>query len=73
MNWSNYSKLHWFLLSLVSFHVLQLVVVSPTQDLTNVDIFMQSKQIEEELLNHQTASCLAWCHENKSKLRKSQR
>ena len=43
------------------------------QDLTNVDIFLQSKRIEEALLRHETGPCLAWCYENKTKLRKSQR
>ncbi|WAR22456.1 MAEA-like protein [Mya arenaria] len=39
-------------------------------DLTNIDLFMNSKAVEESLINHETAPCLAWCYENKSKLRK---
>ena len=40
------------------------------QDLTNIDLFLVSKDIEESLAGKETGKCLAWCHENKSKLRK---
>ncbi|KAF6024506.1 MAEA [Bugula neritina] len=44
---------------------------SGIKDLTNVEIFLHSKAIEDSLLNHHTELCLVWCHENKTKLRKS--
>lgn len=31
---------------------------------------MISKEVEQSLANHETAKCLAWCHDNRSKLRK---
>ena len=40
------------------------------QELTNIDLFMISKDVEESLVRHDTAKCLAWCHDNKSKLKK---
>ena len=40
------------------------------QDLTNIELFLVSKEIEESLERHETTKCLTWCHENKSKLRK---
>ncbi|KAL4231398.1 hypothetical protein ACF0H5_008977 [Mactra antiquata] len=49
---------------------LKLAQHSDIEDLTNIDLFMTSKAIEESLINHETAPCLNWCYENKSKLRK---
>ncbi|WAR22448.1 MAEA-like protein [Mya arenaria] len=49
---------------------LKLAQHSDIEDLTNIDLFMNSKAVEESLINHETAPCLAWCYENKSKLRK---
>lgn len=31
---------------------------------------MISKEVEQSLANHETSKCLAWCHDNRSKLRK---
>lgn len=31
---------------------------------------MVSKEVENSLANHETARCLGWCHDNRSKLRK---
>lgn len=31
---------------------------------------MISKEVEQSLANHETTKCLAWCHDNRSKLRK---
>jgi len=31
---------------------------------------MISKEVEHSLANHETSKCLAWCHDNRSKLRK---
>ncbi|XP_052227230.1 E3 ubiquitin-protein transferase MAEA-like [Dreissena polymorpha] len=49
---------------------LKLAQHSDIECLTNIDLFMSSKAIEESLINHETAPCLAWCYENKSKLRR---
>ena len=38
--------------------------------MTNIDIFLVEKEIVESLLNKETAKCLSWCNENKSKLKK---
>jgi len=35
-----------------------------------LDLFMISKEVEQSLDNHETTKCLAWCHDNRSKLRK---
>ncbi|XP_050430274.1 E3 ubiquitin-protein transferase MAEA [Adelges cooleyi] len=43
---------------------------SDLNDLTNIDLFMVSREVELSLANHETAKCLAWCHDNRSKLRK---
>lgn len=39
-------------------------------DLSNVEIFIAAKEIEESLHRRETAQCLAWCHENRSKLKR---
>lgn len=41
------------------------------KDLTNIDLFLTSREVEESLLRRETAPCLAWCYDNKSKLRKN--
>ncbi|XP_022909984.1 E3 ubiquitin-protein transferase MAEA [Onthophagus taurus] len=43
---------------------------SNVKDLTNIDIFLTSREVEKSLANRQTAKCLSWCHDNRSKLRK---
>ncbi|XP_033113388.1 E3 ubiquitin-protein transferase MAEA-like [Anneissia japonica] len=40
------------------------------EDLTNMKLFMESRDVEESLLKRETAPCLNWCHDNKSKLKK---
>jgi len=40
------------------------------QDLTNINLFLVAKDVEEALTRQDTSKCLAWCHDNKSKLRK---
>lgn len=40
------------------------------EDLTNIDIFLVSREVEKSLMNRQTSKCLSWCHDNRSKLRK---
>ncbi|XP_050304582.1 E3 ubiquitin-protein transferase MAEA [Anthonomus grandis grandis] len=43
---------------------------SETKEYTNIDIFLNSREVEKSLANHETQKCLLWCHDNKSKLRK---
>ena len=49
---------------------LKLAEHAKIEDLTNIDLFMMSKAVEESLVNRETGPCLNWCSENKSKLRK---
>lgn len=39
-------------------------------NLVDIDVLLQCSKIEKSLLGGQTADCLAWCHENKSYLKK---
>lgn len=41
-----------------------------TQELVDVDIFRVCHRVEEALRNHDTGPCLAWCYDNRSKLRR---
>lgn len=41
-----------------------------SQDLVNIEMFLTAKEVEESLERQETATCLAWCHDNKSRLRK---
>ncbi|XP_022080728.1 macrophage erythroblast attacher-like [Acanthaster planci] len=43
---------------------------SNIEDLTNIELFLVAKEVEESLLRRETSCCLNWCHDNKSKLRK---
>lgn len=49
---------------------LTLAEKSQIKDLTNIDIFLTSREVEKSLANRETSKCLLWCHDNKSKLRK---
>lgn len=40
------------------------------EDLTNIEVFLVAKEVEESLAAGDVSKCLAWCHDNKSKLRK---
>jgi len=33
-------------------------------------MFLTAKEVEESLERQETMTCLAWCHDNKSRLRK---
>lgn len=48
----------------------KLATTTNLRDLTNVDIFRMSREVEQDLAKHRTAKCAAWCADNKSKLRK---
>jgi macrophage erythroblast attacher len=39
-------------------------------NITITDIFQVSREVEKDLSNHCTAKCIAWCSDNKSKLKK---
>lgn len=43
---------------------------SEIKEYTNIDIFLNSREVEKSLASHETQKCLLWCHDNKSKLRK---
>ncbi|XP_015424418.1 PREDICTED: macrophage erythroblast attacher isoform X1 [Myotis davidii] len=43
---------------------------SGIEDLVNIEMFLTAKEVEESLERGETATCLAWCHDNKSRLRK---
>lgn len=45
-------------------------VLPSLQDLVNIEMFLTAKEVEESLERRETATCLAWCHDNKSRLRK---
>lgn len=40
------------------------------EDLTNINLFLVAKEVEEALQRKDITQCLAWCQDNKSKLRK---
>ena len=40
------------------------------QELVDIELFLVSRQVEEALERRDSGPCLAWCYENKSKLRK---
>ncbi|XP_055323278.1 E3 ubiquitin-protein transferase MAEA [Sitodiplosis mosellana] len=48
----------------------RLAVRKGIKDLTNLEIFQTTREVEEDLRRHNTAKCIAWCNDNKSKLRK---
>ncbi|KAH9405081.1 PREDICTED: macrophage erythroblast attacher-like [Rhagoletis zephyria] len=49
---------------------IHLAKCSKIEPLTNIDIFLVCRDIEDSLANHETSRCLTWCHDNRSKLRK---
>lgn len=49
---------------------IKLAKHSNIEDLTNIDLFLVSKEVEESLAKRDTSKCLNWCYDNKSKLRK---
>ncbi|KAK4875021.1 hypothetical protein RN001_011443 [Aquatica leii] len=49
---------------------IKLAERSNIKDLTNIDIFLISREVEKSLASHETSKCLSWCHDNRSKLRK---
>ncbi|XP_060528117.1 E3 ubiquitin-protein transferase MAEA isoform X2 [Cylas formicarius] len=49
---------------------IMLAEKSEIKDLTNIEIFLTSREVEKSLAGRETTKCLLWCHDNKSKLRK---
>lgn len=49
---------------------IELARCSNIESLTNIDIFLVCRDIEDSLAKHETSRCLSWCHDNRSKLRK---
>lgn len=41
------------------------------QDLVDMDVFLDAKRVIDSLRNKEIAPALAWCAENKSRLKKS--
>jgi hypothetical protein len=41
------------------------------QDLVDIDVFLDAKRVIDSLQNKEIAPALAWCAENKSRLKKS--
>ena len=50
---------------------VDLVVIFPCQDLVDIDVFQEARRIIEALQNKDVAPALAWCADNKSRLKKS--
>uniref|UniRef100_A0AAY4EZA7 E3 ubiquitin-protein transferase MAEA n=1 Tax=Denticeps clupeoides TaxID=299321 RepID=A0AAY4EZA7_9TELE len=49
---------------------VKLAQQSGIEDLVNIEMFLTAKEVEESLERQETGTCLAWCHDNKSRLRK---
>lgn len=49
---------------------IKLTDKSELHGLTNIELFIASREIEKSLEIRDTSKCLIWCHENRSKLRK---
>lgn len=41
------------------------------QDLVDIEVFQEAKRVIDALQNKEVAPALAWCAENKSRLKKS--
>ena len=42
-----------------------------SQDLVDIDVFQEARKVIEALQNKEVGPALAWCAENKSRLKKS--
>lgn len=50
---------------------MKLAESSNMQDLVDIDVFLEAKRVIDALQNKEVAPALAWCAENKSRLKKS--
>jgi len=49
---------------------LLLADTADVAELSNTEVFLTAREVEESLARHELAKCLSWCHDNKSRLRK---
>ncbi|XP_077972417.1 E3 ubiquitin-protein transferase MAEA-like [Styela clava] len=49
---------------------LKLARDSNIEDLVNIDVFVTAWEVEKALEKYDSSRCLAWCHDNRSRLRK---
>jgi len=49
---------------------IQLASTEGLDELTNIEVFLTAREVERSLEQGDISKCLAWCHDNKSKLRK---
>ncbi|PFX25471.1 macrophage erythroblast attacher-like [Stylophora pistillata] len=49
---------------------IKLAKDSQIEEFVDIELFLISRKVEESLLRREIGPCLAWCYENKSKLRK---
>lgn len=50
---------------------MPIITISSFQDLVDIDIFREAKKVIDALKNREVASALAWCADNKTRLKKS--
>jgi len=51
---------------------VQMAETASKKDLVDIDLYLVARDVENALLNKDSAPCLQWCHTNKSKLKKLQ-
>ena len=47
------------------------LIICTLQELVDIDIFLEARKVIEALRNKDCTEALAWCSENKSRLKKS--
>lgn len=47
------------------------MIASCMQDLVDIDVFQEARKVIDALQNREVAPALAWCADNKSRLKKS--
>lgn len=57
--------------SLILFMLCRLILIFLNQDLVDIDVFNEAKKVIDALQNKEVAAALAWCTDNKSRLKKS--
>jgi len=50
---------------------IKLVKSSKIEGLVDTDVFLAGREIESSLRGHKTKMCLQWCHDNRSRLKKT--
>lgn len=59
------------MVSLVISCVLASKLIFACQDLVDIEVFQEAKKVIDALQNKEVAPALAWCSDNKSRLKKS--